>query len=114
MRSRNEENTNNTHPLELIKGVHYKDYIQSGENIDVTRLPGEDAFVFRIIDWAEYPVKIKEYHEAFVITPLTDLSAIDSDVLDELDTQMYYEGESDDEDRRFAKFSETRRHIQGR
>ena len=36
-------------PLVLVKGVHFIEDVFPGDNIEVTRLPGDEAFVFRII-----------------------------------------------------------------
>ena len=47
--------------------------------------------------------------EPWFVTPETDLSGVPLELLEQMDTQMYYCGETDERD---AKFSETRKHIQ--
>lgn len=90
--------------LRIEQGRHYGDYIQSCENLNVKQILDE-VYEFQVIDYS------KSY-ESFVITPHTDLSGISASILEQLDTQMYMCGESDDYDERDAKFSKTRKHIQ--
>ncbi len=102
--------------LKIEQGVHYTKYIQSAMNLWVQRL-AEEVYQFTVIDYAIYrPLEGildgATSHKPFIITPQTDLQGIPLDILEELDWQMSYEGECDDYQRRAAKFSKTRRHIQ--
>jgi hypothetical protein len=91
--------------LKIIKTVHYGKYVQSGENLYCDKT-GDDQYRFRVCeDGREY--------EPWTVTPETDLSEVPLEILEEMDTQMYYCGECDDESRD-AKFSKTRKHIQQR
>jgi len=87
--------------LVLEQGRHFGKYIQSGENLEITPIAGEEGYSFQVVGY-----------EAFTINPETDLSHVTYDILKEFDTQMSYCGESDDNEIRGAKFSTTRHHIQ--
>ena len=102
--------------LKIEQGTHYTKYIQSGENLQVDQL-AEEVYQFTVVDYAIYrPLEGilagATRHKPFIITPQTDLQGIPLDILQELDWQMSYEGECDDYQRRAAKFSKTRHHIQ--
>jgi hypothetical protein len=92
--------------LNIIKGIHYGDYIQSAENLRCNKA-GLDRYQFQVCD--EGP-PLRKYKPWFV-TPETDLSDVPVEILEEMDNEMYYCGECDGETRD-AKFSETRKHIQ--
>jgi hypothetical protein len=91
--------------LRIVKGLHYGDYVQSGENLSCEKT-GDEVYRFQVRD--ERP-PCREY-EPWTVTPETDLSEVPLDLLAEMDTQMYYCGET--EELRDAKFSETRKHVQ--
>ena len=93
--------------LEIVQGRHYGDYIQSGENL-YCETAGEEQYRFRVCD--QSPPRRK--YEPWFVTPETDLSGVPLDILEQMDTQMYYCGECDDDESRATKFSETRKHIQ--
>ena len=102
--------------LIIKKGIHYTKYIQSAENLQIDQL-AEEVYQFTVVDHANYlPEKGildgATSHKPFIITPQTDLQGIPTDILEELGWQMSYEGECDDYQRRAAKFSKTRHHIQ--
>ena len=92
--------------LKIVKGLHYGDYVQSGENLSCEKA-GDERYRFQVRD--QTPPR-REY-EPWFVTPETDLSEVPSEILQEMDYQMSYCGECDDESRD-AKFSETRKHIQ--
>lgn len=94
--------------LEIVQGWHYGDYVQSGENLYCDKA-GEEVYRFRVCD--QSPPYSK--YEPWFVTPETDLSAVSLKILEEMDTQMYYCGECDDDESRETKFSRTRKHIQG-
>lgn len=102
--------------ISLEKNIHYKEvagflevkkvgivkqpYIQSGENISVKRI-NQEEFEFQI-----------DGLKPFIITPNTDLSDLSDETIEQLAEEMYLCGESSDDYHRFAKFSETRKHLQ--
>ncbi len=88
--------------LKIVKGLHYGNYVQSGENLSCEKV-GDEQYRFQVGE------KGREY-EPWTVTPSTDLSAVPSEMLQEMDHQMSYCGES--EEMRDAKFSETRKHVQ--
>jgi hypothetical protein len=90
--------------LKITKTVHYGKYVQSGENLSCEKV-GDERYRFQVCD--EGPPR-REF-EPWFVTPETDLSEVPLEVLEQMDTQMYYCGETDERD---AKFSETRKHIQ--
>ena len=90
--------------LNIVQGLHYGDYIQSGENLYCEKA-GEERYRFRVCD----QVPPCRTYEPWIITPRTDLSGVPSEILQEMDYQMSYCGETDERD---AKFSETRKHVQ--
>ena len=92
--------------LKIIKEVHYGKYVQSGENLNCDKA-GDERYRFQVCE--EGPPR-REY-EPWFVTPETDLSEVSSEILQEMDYQMSYCGESDGE-LRDAKFSETRKHVQ--
>lgn len=96
-------------PLRLQRGIHYGDYVQSGENIYVRRLGNADAYEFTIED--ERRSGRRDRYKSFRISPDSDLSLVDPNILDELSIEMGYCGESEDDNYRYAKFSQTRAHI---
>jgi hypothetical protein len=96
----------NTARLKIIKTVHYGKYVQSGANLSCVKT-GDEQYRFQVCD--EGPPR-HEY-EPWTVAPETDLSEVPLDILQEMDYQMSYCGESDGDDRD-AKFSETRKHIQ--
>ena len=106
--------------LEIKKGIHYSNYIQSAENIKVRRIAEnqikncEDGYVFQIVnEWYDYHSGLaKSLGKPFVITSSTDLSKIDKSILEQLELQLCYEGETDNKSVRYAKFSQTRENIQ--
>ena len=88
--------------LEIVQGRHYGKYVQSGENLNCDKT-GEEEYRFQVReDGREY--------EPWTVTPETDLSGVPLETLEQMDAQMYYCGETDERD---AKFSQTRKHIQG-
>jgi hypothetical protein len=95
-----------TQGLEIVQGFHYGDYVQSGENLYCEKA-GDERYRFQVRDqtppWREY--------EPWFVTPEADLSDVATEILQEMDCQMSYCGECDDESRD-AKFSETRKHVQ--
>jgi hypothetical protein len=92
--------------LNIIKGIHYGDYIQSAENLRCNKA-GLDRYQFQVCDQGP---PLRKY-KSWIVTPETDLSDVPLEILEEMDNQMYYCGEGDDESRD-AKFSVTRKHIQ--
>ena len=92
--------------IEFIKGKHFGKYIQSGENLSVTHVEDE-IYEFKVIKWKKYPDIIKGYYESVFITPESDLSKLSQDVLEQLDIQMSYEADSEDDWVRVAKISKT-------
>jgi hypothetical protein len=101
--------------LTIKKGIHYTKYIQSGMNLQVDQL-AEEVYQFTVVDYAIYRpldgiLDGATSHKPFIVTPETDLQGIPLDILEELDMQMSYEGECDDEQRAAAKGSKTRRHL---
>ena len=92
--------------LRIVQGLHYGDYVQSGENLYCEKA-GDEQYRFQVRDqtppWREY--------EPWFVTPEADLSEVPLDILEQMDVQMSYCGEGDGDDRD-AKFSETRKHIQ--
>jgi hypothetical protein len=88
--------------LKIIKTVHFGDYIQSAENLFCKKVTYE-IYCFQV---CEHGHKYKPW----IVTPDTDLSDVSLRILEEMDTQMYYCGES--EETWDAKSSATRRHIQ--
>jgi hypothetical protein len=97
--------------VEFVKGLHYGEYVQSNENITVTCL-GKETYQFQIQDWDEDTEEIIKSYQPVIITPNSDLNAVEQDILFELDTQMYYEGEKCTKEGLTAKRSKTREHIQ--
>ena len=92
--------------LKVVKGLHYGDYVQSGENLSCEKV-GDEQYRFQVCD--QGPPR-RDY-EPWIMTPQTDLSDVPSEILQEIDYQMSYCGEGDGDDRD-AKFSETRKHVQ--
>ena len=80
----------------ITKSVHYGNYIQSGENLSCERA-GDERYRFQVREEGRA-------YEPWIVTPETDLSEVPTDVLEEMDAEMYYCGETDERD---AKFSET-------
>jgi hypothetical protein len=93
--------------LEIVQGRHYGKYVQSGENLDCAKA-GDEQYRFQVCDQGP-PCRT---YEPWVVTPETDLSGVPSEVLQEMDYQMSYCGECDDDESRETKFSRTRKHIQ--
>jgi len=91
-----------TTKLKIVKGIHYGDYVQSGENLSCEKA-GDELYRFQVCE------KGREY-EPWIVTPATDLSEVPLDILEQMDHQMSYCGEC--EATRDAKFSETRKHVQ--
>lgn len=92
--------------VECIEGVHYIDYIQAGENIIVTCL-GEEIYQFQMhAPWDE-----SELYKLIIVTPETDLSLIDAEILFDFAQEMYYMGEFGEEPGLTAKRSKTRQYI---
>jgi hypothetical protein len=91
--------------LRIVQGLHYGNYVQSGENLYCEK-SGDERYCFRVCDQGPPG---REY-EPWFVTPETDLSEVPSEILQEMDYQMSYCGECDET--RDAKFSETRKHIQ--
>ena len=91
--------------LNIIKGIHYGDYIQSAENLIAIRL--DRTGISSRFATGDLPAQV----QAMVRGPETDLSDVPVEILEEMDNEMYYCGECDGETRD-AKFSETRKHIQ--
>ncbi len=90
--------------LKITKTVHYGKYVQSGENLSCEKA-GHEQYRFQVCD--EGPPR-REF-EPWTVTSETDLSAVPPEILEQMDVQMYYCGETDERD---AKFYETRKHIQ--
>lgn len=88
--------------LRIVQGIHYGDYVQSGENLSCEKV-GDEQYRFQVHE------KRHEY-EPWIVTPGTDLSDLPIEILEQMDQQMSYCGEV--EETRDAKFSETRKHIQ--
>ena len=87
--------------LKIIKAVHYGKYIQSGENL-ICEMAGHERYRFQAReDGRKY--------KPWTVTPATDLTDVPMNILEHMDAEMYYCGETDERD---AKFSETRKHIQ--
>jgi len=86
----------------IVKGLHYGDYVQSGENLSCEKA-GEEQYRFQVREAG------REF-EPWLVTPDTDLSDVPSEILEEMDNQMSCCVET--EETRDAKFSETRKHIQ--
>jgi len=97
--------TDNMARLKIVKGLHYGDCVQSGENLYCEKA-GDEQYRFQVCD--EGP-PCRQY-EPWMVTPETDLSELSLEILEQMDVQMSYCGEC--EETRDAKFSETRKHVQ--
>ena len=87
--------------LKIIKTVHYGRYVQSAENL-ICEMAGHERYRFQVReDGRQY--------KPWIVTPATDLTYVPMNILEHMDAEMYYCGETDEKD---AKFSETRKHIQ--
>lgn len=73
------------------------------ENLNCEKA-GSEIYWFQVCDEGRK-------YKSWIVTPDTDLSGVPLQILEEMDNQMYYCGEGDDESRD-AKFSVTRKHIQ--
>ena len=83
--------------LKIIKSVHYGKYVQSGENLSCDKA-GEEIYRFQVCDqappWRKY--------EPWFVTPKTDLSEVPLEILEHMDAEMSYCGETDERDAKFS------------
>ncbi len=93
------------------KGTHYDNIVDALDNVEVKYI-SEEVYQFHIVERDRKGNLIKSY-EPIIITPDTDLSLINKDILYEFDMSMYYWGEGNSKEGLKAKRSNTRQNIQG-